>query len=154
MSDLASIAESQIGTQEDSHHRNEGSAILKYQQSTSLDGQGWPWCAAFVDWCVQQAQAAGLVPASLSRPRTASAFGLIDWAREHGLHVFTVSKDEPRRNDIAVYHFSHTGIVSATSRDHFEAIEGNSNTDGSRDGYAVVRHPRPYDPATTFIRFP
>ena len=51
---LAAIAESQIGTQEDEKHQNAGSAILKYQQATSLAGQGWPWCAAFVDWCVEQ----------------------------------------------------------------------------------------------------
>ena len=41
MTDLASFAESQVGTQEDPAHQNRGAAILKYQHSTSLDGQGW-----------------------------------------------------------------------------------------------------------------
>src|ERR1700719_346043 len=52
--EIAHIAESQIGTQEDAAHTNRGSAILKYQQATNLGGQGWPWCAAFVDWCVKE----------------------------------------------------------------------------------------------------
>ncbi len=54
INDLVEIARHEIGTEEDEKHQNSGSSIQKYQASTSLGGQGWPWCAAFVDWCVQQ----------------------------------------------------------------------------------------------------
>jgi len=152
MADLASIAESQIGTQEDARHQNEGSAILKYQQATNLDGQGWPWCAAFVSWCVQQWENADNL--FLPKPRIASAFGLIDWARENKFLVFSAfnSAFDAQRNDIVVYAFSHCGIVSSAARDLFQAIEGNSNTDGSRDGFEVARRPRKYSSVSRFIR--
>ena len=39
---IADFAETQIGTQERPQHDNRGAAILKYQQATSLGGQGWP----------------------------------------------------------------------------------------------------------------
>jgi hypothetical protein len=56
INDLVAIAKTQIGTEEDSQHRHEGSAILKYQQATNLSGQGWPWCAAFVDGASRSSQ--------------------------------------------------------------------------------------------------
>jgi hypothetical protein len=112
-SELASIAESQLGTQEDSKHTNRGAAILKYQEATNLEGQGWPWCAAFVDWCLQQFLAAHMEFArmGLKRAQTAAAFGLIIWGKEQGCHVFNPIVQNPERGDIVVYRFSHCGIV-------------------------------------------
>src|SRR5437764_14913347 len=49
INDLVQIARSQIGTEEDPQHQDVGSSIKKYQDSTCLGGQGWPWCAAFVN---------------------------------------------------------------------------------------------------------
>jgi len=75
ISDLVQIARSQIGTEEDPQHQNVGSSIKKYQDSTSLGGQGWPWCAAFVDWCVQQFAPEDAKIAHI--PRTAAALVLL-----------------------------------------------------------------------------
>jgi hypothetical protein len=141
---LAAIAESQIGTQEDSAHTNRGAAILKYQQATDLPGQGWAWCAAFVDWCVEQfilqfPQKVGV--RIYERPKTAGAFDWENWARAHGCWIFENSKDA-QRGDIVIFTFSHIGIVSGNDAGGLYCIEGNSNTDGSRDGYEVVRHDR------------
>ena len=149
---LADIAESQIGTQEDSAHTNRGAAILKYQQATSLDGQGWPWCAAFVDWCVEQS---GLLSDNL-RPKTASAFDLIDWGKSSGCTVFYPgSVATPQRGDIVVYAFSHCGIVADPGDGQtFAAIEGNTNEDGGRDGYEVARRVRSRGSVKAFIRLP
>jgi hypothetical protein len=153
--ELAAIAESQIGTQEDERHTNRGSAILKYQQATWLPDQGWPWCAAFVDWCLQQLFAKHPeLAAKMARPQTAGAFDLINWGQDSGCIVFNPKATSPQRGDLVVYTFSHCGIVAETNGDGFFAIEGNSNIDGARDGYSVVRHPRSLASVNRFIRIP
>ena len=103
INDLVKIARAEIGTQEDDKHQNKGSSIEKYQESTSESGQGWPWCAAFVDWCVQQfADEAGNNITHL--PRTAAAFGLITWGNDNHFPVFNPpikAKDlKPKPGDI------------------------------------------------------
>jgi hypothetical protein len=141
---LAVIAASQLGTEEDSAHTNRGAAIAKYQSDTSLGGQGWPWCAAFVDWCVHQflLQHASTTKVPLAhRPQTAAAFGLRTWGADNGC---LIHHDAPQPGDLVVYTFSHCGIVERAIDAHaFVAIEGNSNNDGSRDGYEVVRKTHP-----------
>ena len=87
INDLVKIARKEIGTEEDPKHQNKGSSILKYQQSTTLGGQGWPWCAAFVDWCVQKfADEDGTKITHV--PRTPAAFGLITWGNDNHYQVF------------------------------------------------------------------
>jgi len=50
---------------------------------------------------------------------------------------------DPARNDIVVHAFSHCSIASGVVRDrqsgsdHLEAIGGNTNTDGSHEGYDI-----------------
>ena len=154
---LATVAESQIGTQEDAAHSNRGNAILKYQQATNLGGQGWPWCAAFVDWCFQAAASATPAPAArpkgtLQRPETASAFGLITWAGDQGLPTLHPPAT-PQRGDIVVYTFSHTGIVTGyTGGETFATVEGNTNDQGGSDGYEVARRTRSFGTVKAFIR--
>ena len=46
---------------------NNGPKIRVYQSATNLTPASWPWCAAFVDWCVQQ---------WLSEPRELAWLGL------------------------------------------------------------------------------
>jgi hypothetical protein len=157
--ELASIAESQLGTEEDSARSTRGDAILKYQRSTSLQGQGWPWCAAFVDWCVEQLLAKHPeFSRKLPRPQTAAAFGLIDWGKEQHCVVFTPGANSlaVQRGDLVVFNFSHCGIVADAdnSAEVFHSIEGNSNVDGAREGYEVVRHARNFEHVKNFIRLP
>lgn len=157
--DLVSIAKSQLGTQEDAAHTNRGEAIRKYQESTSLGGQGWPWCAAFVCWCVWQFLKAHQM-FHIQRPVTAAAFGLIDWARANNCLVFTPSDHNyaPQPGDIVVFNFSHCGILSRVPSwklgHDFDSFEGNSNDDGSADGYEVVDHDRTIEKVRAFIRLP
>ena len=162
---LARIAESQIGTAEDAAHSNRGAAILKYQRATSLGGQGWPWCAAFVDWCVQQLlaepEATTQLPKTFRAPRTAGAFALVDWARQVGAPVFERTAGKlgatPARGDVVVYAFSHCGIVTVPmSRVSgvFSAVEGNTNAEGGRDGFEVARRGRDLSLVRALIRLP
>jgi len=159
INDLVKIARKEIGTEEDPKHKNKGSSIKKYQDSTSLGGQGWPWCAAFVDWCVQQfAKEAGTKITHV--PRTTAAFGLITWGNDNHYPVFNPpvgAKDiKPKPGDIVVYEFSHTGIVSreGDSAHDFYAVEGNTNPGGGRDGYEVSERGRNYSSVRKFVRLP
>jgi len=158
ISDLVQIARRQIGTEEDPQHQNVGSSIKKYQDSTSLGGQGWPWCAAFVDWCVQQFAPEDAKIAHI--PRTAAAFGLIDWANNNHFDVFnppgSSGGSAPQSGDIVVYELSHCGIVSKPGDDNhdFYAIEGNTNPGGGRDGYEVAERGRNFSSVRKFIKLP
>jgi Mannosyl-glycoprotein endo-beta-N-acetylglucosaminidase/CHAP domain len=165
INELVEIARKEIGTEEDPKHQNKGSSILKYQQSTNLSGQGWPRCAAFVDWCVQQFASGG--DAKIAHvPRTAAAWGLISWGIDNHYEVFNppvplaIGADtknlKPRPGDIVIYEFYHTGIVSrdGDSGHDFYAIEGNTNPGGGRDGYEVAERGRSYSLVKKFIRLP
>jgi hypothetical protein len=159
ITDLVKIARGQIGTEEDENHQNKGSSIEKYQACTGMSGQGWPWCAAFVDWCVQQfVNETGTNITHV--PRTTAAFGLITWGNDNHYQVFNPPaspKDiKAMPGDIVVYEFSHTGIVSRAGdpKYSFYAIEGNTNPGGGRDGYEVAERGRNYSSVRKFIRLP
>ena len=159
INDLVKIAHQEIGTEEAPKHQNKGSSIKKYQDSTSLGGQGWPWCAAFVDWCVQRFAAEADTKIT-HVPQTTAAFGLITWGNDNHYPVFNPpvrGKDiKPKPGDIVVYEFSHTGIVSreGDAAHDFYAVEGNTNPGGGRDGYEVSERGRNYSSVRKFVRLP
>ena len=49
--DVVKVALAEVGTTEVPLGSNSGPRVRQYQASTSLGGTGWPWCAAFVEWC-------------------------------------------------------------------------------------------------------
>jgi hypothetical protein len=133
------IAAAEIGTVE--HGKNTGKRVKEYQAATWLDGTGWAWCAAFVDFCIMKAGEEVALP--FKRPRTAGAWDLARWAREEGLKVI----DDPKaikRGMVLCYEFSHTGFAEtdSDSAGNFKAIEGNTNEAGSREGDGVFRKTR------------
>lgn len=156
---LADIAETQIGRHEVGS-TNRGPEIAPYQAATTLGvpgpGDGYPWCAAFVDWCIKEAIAKnpGLFACEKSRPNTASVEEFVQWARESGQLVFSPANKNfsPRRNDIVAFLFPsgghHIGIVAGPKRydpdDGFfiPTVEGNTNASGSRDGGSVQKKRR------------
>lgn len=111
------------------------------------DGKDYPWCAGFTSFILQQACAA------LSRPMPIPyALGcdfLAGRAKELGIFE-DGSKREPqpgwmflvRRGDRAGF-FSHIGIVTQSDGVlTFSTCEGNTNDDGSAEGYEVCRRVR------------
>lgn len=149
---LARVAESQVGKHEVGGN-NVGADVVEYQRSTWLNPGPWPWCAAFVCWCVfQSLKALGLQPA-WPRPRTAGAYDLEAWAKgKYGktLNAFRVFSSRPsdpatwpKRGDIVTFTWSHVGIVTgydpATKR--LQTVEGNAGlglTSDSATGDGVV----------------
>lgn len=114
-------------------------------------GPAWPWCAGFVCAVVRQAALAHEAPMPI--PDTVSCDDLAKGAR---LLVGVVSgasgrpveatdgsvfllRHRTRKND-----WIHTGIVTRFHGSHFETIEGNTNDEGSREGYEVCKRIRAY----------
>lgn len=161
---LVKIASGEVGVRE-SGGNNRGSRIREYQAATNLAPAAWPWCAAFVCWCIREwlkdpeARAwLGLkttTPAKW-RPTTAAAFGFIEWAQKRPNTIAVLDEAEPAHpGDIIVFDFSHIGIVAAATATRIYTIEGNTNGRGDRDsetGDGVWTKTRARSLARCFLR--
>lgn len=158
-SQMVRIGTAEIGTAE-INFSNCGPRVDEYKAATSLDPKGgWPWCAAFVCWVVREAMRAAGIPETptFKRPTTAGAWALINWSLAQDLSTWT--RKTPGRDilpgDIIVYTFSHCGIAvtEPDNTGHFEAVEGNTDPAGSREGGAVMRRTRRSNQVRARIRF-
>jgi hypothetical protein len=161
---LAEIAAAEVGVREIGGNNN-GSKIRDYQKATDLKPASWPWCAAFVDWCMREWLARPGVRDWLNlqsstseewRPKTALAYGFIGWAKSRPkTSVILHDRDLAQPGDIVVFDFSHVGIVESDSGHQIITIEGNTNGRGERDsesGDGVWRKARQKTIARNFIR--
>lgn len=135
---LLEIAISQIGVEEDKLHTNHGEAT-KYQDAVGLPkGGGYAWCQCLVFWCGLQAYGA-----NNPVPKTAGVLDAWHKAKKKILKVdSTCLNIRPGYQGILDHGKGqgHTFIVEKVDADGtLHTIEGNSNDDGSRDGYEVCR---------------
>ena len=159
---LVDIASREVGVVEVPKNSNTGKRVKEYQRASNLEGTGWPYCAAFVDWCIMQwgmdpdvLKALKKTPAQFEswRPKTAAAFGLEDWGRKKGLRVLYASNTpELKTGDIITFDSSHVGIVDTDKDGVIFTIEGNTNEAGGRDGGGVFAKRRSFGEARRFIR--
>jgi hypothetical protein len=142
------VAITQIGVHEDAAHTNHGPQVEKYLASVGLSG-GNSWCMAFVYWCNEQAAEA----MGRQNPLFKTGGVLLQWAKR---------KDQfralsPQPGDIFIMDFGkglgHTGIVEKVDEDLIYTVEGNSNDEGSREGYEVCRRARPRGKIFGYLRF-
>ncbi len=137
MSTPLEIAKSQIGVEEQPIGSNWGAKVREYLAAVSILSPA-PWCAAFVVWCFRQADLNGQVI-----PSSGSTTFLLNWAKEKKRIVKT-----PQVGDVFLLlrrggtHAFHCGIVAGVGTLFFWTVEGNSNNNGSAEGYEVVRHRR------------
>jgi len=144
---IVPVAQLFVGWVREATNHNDGpwvEAILR------LVGQakGAPWCAAFVTMVLDIAYR-GANPL----PRTASCDVLLEAARTRGWlqsapevgDLFLVM----RRPADAV----HVGVVTAVAPLAVRTIEGNTNTDGSREGWGVCARERARK-GLQFVRIP
>ncbi len=142
LENLAKIALSQVGVKEVGGNNN-GPQIRKYQAATSLKPASWPWCAALTSWLVREwlkdpenAEWLGLkvMTPEKWRPKTAAAFGYIQWAKARPSTTKVLSKKaKPQVGDFVIFDFSHIGIVVKVGENNFQCVEGNTNGRGTRD---------------------
>jgi hypothetical protein len=161
---LAQIAAKEVGTKEQGGN-NKGPRIREYQSATWLAPAPWPWCAAFVDWCLREWLKSQGVKDWLKltdpqaedfRPKTAGAWDLVNWARDHKDRVSIFTEDaKALPGDIIVFDFSHVGLIESDQGNHFNTIEGNTNNAGTRDsdsGDGVWRKTRARSLAKNLLR--
>jgi hypothetical protein len=149
---IAKIAQTQIGVRETS--TNGGEKIEEYQRATWLPVGPWPWCAAFVDYVIQQAMVGGTW--TFKRPRTAGAWDLENWCRAvDNSAKLKKPATSVKRGDIVIYKFSHVGIaVGDLDKDGMvSVVEGNTNSDGEREGDGTYLKRRHLSKIRSVIRF-
>lgn len=128
---LVNVLSSQIGQTEHPIGSNWGHPVQEYLEAAGIN-QPAPWCAAFIEWGLQKIgrKGAGAYVPSWNQPShridrpSIGSLGLV-WfpqMKRYG-HIFCVRR--------------------VTSSRSIETIEGNSNAEGSREGYAVVSRVRP-----------
>ena len=94
---------------------------------------------------------------SFQRPRTAGAWDLENWCL--GVDDTVKLKKPPQRDlqrgDIVIYTFSHTGfaVSPVDAEGYFDAVEGNTNIAGSREGDGVYKKKRHISKVRSRIRF-
>lgn len=115
-------------------HENHGPEVDRVLGICGFPGGGEPWCIAQI--------AAYLIDSGVSKSQMweglASVHSCLAWAESNNLVI-----DEPVRGCLALFIFSPTeghGVqVSHPDGDTVWVIAGNSNSDGSRDGWEDVR---------------
>jgi hypothetical protein len=143
---LLKIARKELGKTEIPHDSNWGKDVEKYLKSTGIKFPA-PWCMAYVYWVMDQYSK----QYNLKNPLFKTAHVLTQWRKCKQLRVNT-----PRPGDIFIIinkdGTGHTGFVVSVKKGIIYTIEGNSNNNGSRNGYMVCRGKRPINTITGLIR--
>lgn len=146
---IIAYAKQQLQSAPREFNQNEGTWVRAYMDG--YEGRQWPWCMGFVQTVVDQATTT--VGESLKdyMPHTYSC----DVVGEHGLRTNrllrnkeigkaeeTIAPGDIFLNVKSPHDWSHTGIITEVSGDWITTIEGNTNDEGSREGYEVCERKR------------
>lgn len=133
-----SIAVSQLGKSEVPLGSNYGGMVTEYLNAVGINFPA-SWCMSFVYWCVKQS----CIATNLKNPLIKTGGVLHQWESVPHEH----KSKTPIAGSIFIMDFGsglgHTGFVEHLDSEFIYTIEGNSNSDGGRNGIAVVRHKRP-----------
>lgn len=143
------IAITQIGVEEAPGHKNTGKDVEKYLKEVGL-GAGYSWCMAFNFWCFNEAAD----KMGRKNPLYKTGGVMEQWRQRKVEHRATT----PQPGDIFIMDYGkgmgHTGIVEKVNEDGtVSTIEGNTNDDGSREGYEVCRRIRSRAKILGYLRF-
>lgn len=157
LSFVLSIAQQELGVTEAPEGSNSGPRVNEYLKSIHK-GPGYPWCAAFVYWCFEQASA------RLNRlnPLVRTGGCLDHWRKTKGTRIFlaTAISNPPLIEPGSIFIINlgkgkgHTGIVVSVEGDIIHTIEGNTNTSHSANGIGVFALERKIEGVTAgFIKY-
>lgn len=142
----------QLGNHEQPKGSNSGPEVTSYLKRVGLNG-GYPWCMAFVYWCVDEA----CKELGLSNPLVKTG-GVMRQYDECTLRKLPKTSVAIKPGDIFIMKFSHgtghTGIIEKVYAGTVTTIEGNTNDDGSREGYEVARMTRAKSSLHGIIQIP
>lgn len=144
------IAIVQDGICEEPKGSNSGPVVNQYLKSVGL-GKGYPWCMAFVYWCVQKS--ADMLEVKNPLVKTG---GVMLQYNTTKLRKLPKTSGAIKPGDIFIMEFAggtgHTGFVEKIVGSVVHTVEGNTNDDGSREGYEVARRQRPISSFKAFIQ--
>ena len=136
----------QLGVEERPKGSNAGPEVEIYLKSVGL-GKGYAWCMAFVYWVVNQSA----LKTAIKNPLKKTAGVLAQYQACLSLVTKT-----PKPGDVFIMDFGkglgHTGFVEKVVGTKVHTIEGNTNDQGSREGYAVCRRKREISTIKAFIQ--
>lgn len=142
------IAISQLGKEEHPRGSNWGPDVQKYLASVGINFPA-SWCMAFVYWCHQQAADA----MGVNNPMRKTGGVLAQWNSRKDTYKVNI----PEPGCVFIMDFGkglgHTGIVEQVDMDYIYTIEGNSNDEGSREGYEICRKKRSRKSIVGYLRF-
>ena len=121
---------------------NSGPEVNQYLKFVGLS-PGNPWCCAYVVYRVYKA--AHEIGVDVGFKITGSCQVLYLWAKAKKLvHTVPVAGDVFLQWHSKLDRYAHAGFVRSISPTgkSFVTVEGNSNDDGSRDGYEVCSNTR------------
>lgn len=132
---VINIAGTQLGVHESTGH-NDGPAVEAYLKSVGL-GKGYAWCMAFLYWCFKQAS----VQLQLKNPVFQTGGVKAEWDSVTGTRL---KVPEPGCIGFIIHSdgTGHAVLVTGAwpEKNLVHTIEGNSNDNGSREGYEVCRN--------------
>jgi hypothetical protein len=136
------IAVTQIGVMEKPLGSNRGPEVNQYLDSVGL-GPGQFWCMAFVYYCFDKAAD----KLSRNNPLVKTGHCMTHWNSTKGKKILAANAvNNPslvKPGQIFIINTGgssgHTGIVEKLEGGFLHTIEGNSNTEGSRNGIGVFR---------------
>jgi CHAP domain len=144
------VALTQNGVSEQPKGSNGGPQVSQYLRSIGL-GPGYAWCMAFVYWCVNKAAQDLQVPNPLVKTG-----GVLHQYNTTKLRKLPKTSIGIKAGDIFIMDFGkglgHTGFVIKIEKGLVHTIEGNTNDDGSREGYEVAIRTRPLSSFKAFIQ--
>jgi Putative peptidoglycan binding domain/CHAP domain len=140
---------------------NEGPWVRLYMKGR--DGEAFLWCAGFACTVIRQACEAKGVPASVAYTMSCDDLGKAARTQRRFLagraamgNGAQLSKIRPGsvfliQNKTKPWDYIHTGIVIAVDAQSFTTIEGNTNREGSSNGFEVCRRERAYTRADFYL---
>ena len=135
-----SIAQQEIGVQEEPPGSNDSPRIAEYRTATAGAYAGAPWCAYFVSWAAAQAGA----PIGDNGSGEGAVEGIAAWAGRSGRLL--PASAEPQPGDLILFGGAHVGIVETVNADgSLTTVEGNHSQ-------AVERVTRQRSEATGWVR--
>ncbi|MBQ3215936.1 MAG: InlB B-repeat-containing protein, partial [Oscillospiraceae bacterium] len=159
--DIINVALSQVGYREGSYSGDYNGAYdanynnyteYNYWYNTCISssmpvgGSYAHWCATFVSWCAEQAN----IPTSILKRSTAAghSYSYFNLNFYSGSSTLASSSDNdsyfmgynytPKKGDLFYTRsWSHVGLVVEVDGSYVTTVEGNTNNDGSADGFGV-----------------
>lgn len=146
---IVAYAGKHLESQPREFNQNEGTWVRAYMDGH--EGRNWPWCMGFVQTIIDQASFTIGERLSDYMPKSYSC----DVVGEHGIKHKLLIRNTDLRLDVSQvkpgdiflnvkskHDWTHTGIITGIKGDWFETIEGNTNDEGSREGYEVCKRKR------------